>query len=53
MDAPSWQIDRATAGREALKSRAAAEPKERLGTDELRDKARDKARSAIEGWLQR
>ncbi|MET0509056.1 MAG: AsmA family protein, partial [Burkholderiaceae bacterium] len=34
LDGPSWQIDWASAGREALKSRAAAELKERLKTDE-------------------
>lgn len=45
--APKWQIDWTTAGREALKSRAAAELKERFKTDELRDKAKEKARERV------
>jgi AsmA protein len=46
-DDPSWQIDWATAGREALKSRAAAELKERLQTDERVEKAKDKVRDRV------
>ncbi len=44
---PKWQIDWASAGRDALKSRAAAELRERLKTDELRDKATEKARERV------
>lgn len=51
LDGPNWQIDWATAGREMLKSRAAAELKERLKVDEnlqsLQDKAQEKAKGKI------
>jgi AsmA protein len=51
LDGPSWQIDWASAGREALKSRAAAELKERLKTDERVEQAKDKARERIDESL--
>ncbi|MET0507946.1 MAG: hypothetical protein ABWZ78_07145, partial [Burkholderiaceae bacterium] len=47
LDGPSWQIDWASAGREALKSRAAAELKEQLKTDESVERAKDKARERL------
>ncbi len=57
LEEPSWQIDWATAAREALKSRAAAELKERLQSDERLDKAKEKARErigdALKGLLNR
>lgn len=49
----SWAIDWETAGKEALKSRAADELKERLKTDELENKAKEKARDALKGLFKR
>ncbi len=49
----SWAIDWGTAGKEALKSRAASELKERLKTDDLESKAKEKARDALKGLFNR
>ncbi len=46
---PDWRIDWATAGREVLKSRAGAELKERLKTDQLEGKARERLDDALRG----
>ena len=52
-EALAWNIDWATAGREALKSRAAAELKGRLKTDELEDKAKERLGDALKGLFRR
>ena len=52
-EALAWNIDWATAGREALKSRAATELKERLKTDELEDKAKERLGDALKGLFRR
>ncbi|MGE0799169.1 MAG: AsmA family protein [Lautropia sp.] len=52
-DAPDWQIDWATAGREALKSRAAAELKDRLKSEQLEEKAKERIGDALKGLLRR
>ncbi len=49
----SWAIDWETAGKEAIKSRAASELKERLKTDELENRAKEKAREALKGLFNR
>jgi AsmA protein len=52
-DQVDWQIDWETAGREALKSRAAAELRDRLKTDDLEGKAREKLGDALKGLFKR
>jgi len=52
-DKLDWQIDWETAGREALKGRAAAELRERLKTDDIEGKARDRVNDALKGLFKR
>jgi AsmA protein len=52
-DKLDWQIDWETAGRDALKSRATAELKERLKTDDLEGKARERLGDALKGLFKR
>ena len=49
--APTWQIDWVSAGRDALKSRAASELKERLKTDPRVEELKDRARERLGGSL--
>ena len=52
-DSLDWQIDWETAGKEALKSRATSEIKERLKTDQLEEKAKEKLGDALKGLFKR
>ena len=52
-DQLDWQIDWETAGKEALKSRATAEIKERLKADDLESKAKEKLGDALKGLFKR
>ena len=52
-DKLDWQIDWETAGKEALKGRAAAELRERLKTDDIEGKARERVNDALKGLFKR
>jgi AsmA protein len=52
-DKLDWQIDWDTAGKEALKSRANAELKERLKTEDLEGKAKEKLGDSLKGLFKR
>jgi AsmA protein len=49
----AWQIDWETAGKEALKSRASAEIKERLKIDDIEGKAKEKLGESLKGLFKR
>lgn len=52
-DQLDWQIDWETAGKDALKSRAKAELRERLKTDDIEGKAKEKIGDALKGLFKR